>query len=138
MVTAKKRTTAEAKKRRTVGISLVVGAYVILAAVLILAVHVRSNDVERSKELACQATLDNKELIAYIVGNTQNPESMPTEGLPPELVDLIEASKENQRKFLELVEEALLEPVEICEEVGIESRVDLPEPTPPTTAPPKG
>lgn len=131
MATAKKKTDADNNRQRN-GVALIIGTYVLLVAVLIVAFTVRSDDVRNAKELACQANLDNKELLAYVISNSQgDPNALPQEGLPPEIQEIIEASKQSQARFLELAEQALLEPVAICEEVGIESRVDLPEPLPP-------
>lgn len=101
-----------------------VGAYIILAASVLLAFAVQSNDRTQGRRQVCQAILGQRQLLADILGNTQSSVRSPIDPtLSPEIIEILEEARVSQQNFLNEAQELLIEPVAICESVGIPSSV---------------
>lgn len=81
--------------------------YLLISAAFFIGLWVQSNDRKQSRILACEAIIEDRVLIASLVGQTAPPPPRPPE----------------YQAFLDFAQSLLFQPVELCEILGIESRV---------------
>lgn len=101
-----------------------VAAYCIMGFFVILAFAVQANDRASGRRSVCLAILEDRQLVADIIGNTQSSVQDPIDPtLDPAIIRILEDARESQRNFLSEAQERLIQPIEICQRVGIDSTV---------------
>lgn len=105
-------------------------AFGILALTAIIGFNNQNADRHQAKVDACTSVLVNKQQLADVIGNSQSQVQAPEDPTLPEAIrKLIEEARAQQRQFLVEAQISFAQPLAICEEVGIESRVILKDST---------
>ena len=115
-----------------------VAAYLALALAVAIGFVIQGNDRKAAEDRSardqaasdrktCLASLDNRQQLADVIGQSISPDQAVDPNLSPEIRKLIEKAQEQQRLFLEKAQERFSKPLEICESLDpkIESRIVL-------------
>ena len=86
-----------------------------------------ARDQAASDRKTCIASLDNRQQLADVIGQSISPDQAVDPNLSPEIRKLIEQAQEQQKAFLAKAQERFAKPLEICESLNpkIESRIIL-------------
>lgn len=101
-------------------------AYVLLALAVVIGFAIRASDTDAFEHRACQAALENRHLIADVIGNSQTDVQKPIDPtLSPAIQDLLKEAQIQQKAFLELAQKEFDQPLSVCEAIGVDSRIRL-------------
>lgn len=101
-------------------------AYGLMGLLFIVGFFVLQGIVTQARRDSCNSALDNRQLLATVIGNSQSGVQQPIDPTLPEgIQQLIRDAQKQQKAFLEAAQSQFDKPLAICERVGVDSRIRL-------------
>lgn len=98
----------------------------LLAIAIFTGFLIQGNDRDVAAKQTCRMGVEQRQLLADVIGNSQpSVQASIDPTLPESVQQLIRESREQQKQFLEDTQVQMDRPIEICVHAGIESRVRI-------------